>query len=68
MNMVQEYESLQRRYSDLKSAIPLMKRMRDAMAEVDTCSAGDYDYCLYRIKRLVEEADAFLKKVEKNNE
>ena len=64
MNMVEEYEKSQRRYSDLESAIPLMKRMRDAMAELDTCSAGDYDYCMYRIRRLKEEADEFLKRVE----
>ena len=37
MNMVEEYEKSQRRHSDLKSAIPLMKRMRDAMADLDTC-------------------------------
>ena len=64
MNMVEEYEKSQRRHSDLESAIPLMKRMRDAMAELDTCSAGDYDYCIYRIRRLKEEADEFLKRVE----
>lgn len=64
MNMVEEYEKSQRRYSDLESAIPLMKRMRDAMAELDTCSAGDYDYCMCRIRRLKEEADEFLKRVE----
>ena len=64
MNMVEEYEKSQCRYSDLKSAIPLIKRMRDAMAEVDTCSADDYDYCLYRIRRLKEEADKYLKRVE----
>ena len=61
MNMVEEYEKSQRRHSDLESAIPLMKRMRDAMAELDTCSSGDYDYCLYKIKRLVQEADEYLK-------
>lgn len=64
MNMVEEYEKSQRRHSDLESAIPLMKRMRDAMADLDTCSAGDYDYCMYRIRRLKEEADEFLKRVE----
>lgn len=64
MNMVEEYEKSQRRHSDLESAIPLMKRMRDAMADLDTCSAGDYDYCMYRIRRLREEADEFLKRVE----
>lgn len=64
MNMVEEYEKSQRRHSDLESAIPLMKRMRDAMADLDTCSAGDYDYCMYRIRRLKEEADGFLKRVE----
>ena len=64
MNMVEEYEKSQRRHNDLESAIPLIKRMRDAMADLDTCSAGDYDYCLYRIRRLKEEADEFLKRVE----
>lgn len=64
MNMVEEYEKSQRRHSDLESAIPLMKRMRDAMADLDTCSAGDYDYCMYLIRRLKEEADEFLKRVE----
>ena len=41
-----------------------MKRMRDAMADLDTCSADDYDYSMYRIRRLKEEADEFLKRVE----
>lgn len=61
MNMVEEYEKSQRRIEKIEGAIPLMKRMRDAMAELDTCSSGDYGYCLYKIKRLVQEADEYLK-------
>lgn len=64
MNMVEEYEKSQRRYNDLESAMPLMKRMRDAMAELDPCSKRIYNFTIYKIKRLVEEADEFLKRVE----
>ena len=60
MNMVEEYEKSQRRIEKIEGAIPLMKRMRDAMAELDTCSSRDFDYCLYRIKRLVLEANKYL--------
>lgn len=63
MNMVEEYEKERRRIEKIEGAIPLMKRMRDAMAELDTCSSCDFDYCLYRIKRLVQEADECLREL-----
>ena len=47
--------------------ISLVKRMREAQIEADTCMHEDYDLCVERVDkadRLEREVDEYLKKIE----
>ena len=42
----------------------LVKRMREAQKELDTCSIGDYGFRQYCAAQLESEVDEYLKKME----
>lgn len=57
INMEKEY----------KNFIALVKRMREAQIEAETCMHEDYDLCVERVDkadRLEREVDEYLKKIE----
>lgn len=49
---------------DHKEFVSLVKRMREAQKELDTCSIGDYDFRQHCAAQLESEVDEFLKKME----
>ena len=52
---------------EYKDFITLVKRMRDAQIEAETCMHEDYDLCVERVDkadRLEREVDEYLKKME----
>ena len=44
--------------------VSLVKRMREAQKELDTCSIGDYAFWQYCAAQLESEVDEYLKKME----
>lgn len=49
---------------DYKEFVSLVKRMREAQEELDTCSIGDYDFRQHCAAQLESEVDQYLKKME----
>ena len=52
---------------EYKDFIALVKRMREAQIEAETCMHEDYDLCVERVDkadRLEREVDEYLKKME----
>lgn len=47
-----------------KDKFLLVKRMREAQEELDTCSIGDYAFRQYCAAQLESEVDEYLKKME----
>jgi hypothetical protein len=50
-----------------KEFVSLVKRMREAQIEAETCMHEDYDLCVERVDkadRLEREVDEYLKKIE----
>lgn len=52
---------------EYKDFVALVKRMREAQKEAETCMLEDYDLCVERVDkadRLEREVDEYLKKME----
>lgn len=47
-----------------KDKFELVKRMREAQKELDTCSIGDYAFIQHCAAQLESEVDEYLKKME----
>ena len=50
---------------DYNEFVSLVKRMREAQEELDTCSMGDYAFWQHYVAQLESEVDIYLKKMEK---
>lgn len=48
---------------DYKEFASLVKRMREAQKELDTCSIGDYAFFQHCATQLESEVDEYLKKM-----
>ena len=49
---------------DYKELVALVRRMREAQKELDTCSIGDYAFWQHCTAQLESEVDEYLKKIE----
>ena len=49
---------------EYKEFVELVKRMREAQRELDTCSIGDYAFRQHCATQLESEVDEYLKKME----
>lgn len=49
---------------DYKEFVELVKKMREAQTELDTCSIGDYAFRQHCAAQLESEVDEYLKKME----
>ena len=49
---------------EYKEFVSLVKRMREAQRELDTCSIGDYGFRQHCAAQLESEVDEYLKKME----
>ena len=50
---------------EVTNGFPLVKRMREAQKQLDTCSIGDYAFRQHCAAQLESEVDEYLKNMEK---
>ena len=57
-------KSLAEQVIEYREFFSLVRRMRDAQKELDTCSIGDYAFRQHCAAQLESEVDEYLKKME----
>ena len=60
-------KSFAQRIIEYQEFVSLVRRMREAQKELDTCSIGDYAFSQHCAAQLESEVDEYLKKMEECN-